>query len=54
MTAQSRLGRTGARGDVYPTNFMFRRRRIRTEREEKDDRMETRVKVDGCRALEAV
>ena len=37
--------------DVYPTNFMFRRRRIKTEREKKDPRMETRVKVDGCRAV---
>ena len=37
--------------DVYPTNSMFRRRRIRTEREKKDAGMETRVKVDGCRAV---
>ena len=40
--------------DVYLTNFMFRRRQKRTEYKKKDARMEIRVKVDGCRALEAV
>ena len=40
--------------DVYLTNFMFRRRQTRTEYKKKDARVEIRVKVDGCRALEAV
>ena len=39
--------------DVYLTNFMFRRRQTRTEYKKKDARVEIRVKVDGCRVLEA-
>ena len=40
--------------DVYLTNLMFRRRRTRTEYKKKDARVEIRVKVYGCQALEAV
>ena len=40
--------------DIYLTIFMFRRRQTRTEHKKKDTRVEIRVKVDVCQALEAV